>query len=321
MEQKNRNIIRNNMYIFLDDLYDYISMISLMIPLYGLYLFSIGASSIIYPMVVLGFCYLTFYHAYGIIRDKIVQRKKESSRDFYYDVIQSLASKYFPNNFKAHKLKKDIWVDVAVNFIENYVGQKYNIKQKELTNNENNGNNKTSIYVAGSWVERDRMRGIMDRFRSYGYDITSDWPEYEQKHSEPYECSLISQLDFQNIKRADVLVAFMTDPEYPYRGTNTEIGYAIGSGKKVILVCDGIIEKNEADDRYVFSHSCMSNVFFWDKSIQHVTCFDDAIKVLNGEHVPSPYESFYSTIVPDHLEKYLSKDTNNENIMYVTDFM
>lgn len=308
------NNIQQNLHIFIDDLYEYITMMSLSIPMYGLYLFCNG-SEIIYPIAVLGLCYVLFFYTFRFIRYCMMRRKIESSREYYYNVIQKLADKYLtPGHKNTEKLKKDFWIDMGVSFIENYVSLKYNIM------NRDNNHNKTSIYVAGSWVDRENLKEIMNQFRSYDFDITSDWPDYEQKHSEPFECSLISGLDFQNIKRADVVVAVMTDPEYPYRGTNTEIGYAIGSGKKVIIVCDGTIQKKENDDRYIFSHACMSNVFFWDKSIQHVTCIDDAIKVLNGEYVPSPYKSFYSDVVPEHLKKYLGKPIR-EDIPYVTDFL
>lgn len=313
------NNIQHNLYIFLDDLYDYVTMLSLSIPIYGLYLLAIGSSHIIIfcRMAILGICYVSFYYAFSFIRNCMMRRKIDSNREFYYNVIQQLADKHLPSRHKkTEKLKKDFWIDMAVSFIENYVAQQYNIKKRSIDHNKN----KTSIYVAGSWVERNQLKEIMNQFRSSDFDITSDWPDYEQKHCEPYECSLISGLDFQNIKRADVVVAVMTDPEYPYRGTNTEIGYAIGSGKKVIIVCDGKIEKSEDSDRYIFSHACMSNVFFWDKTIQHVTCIDDAIKVLNGEYIPSPYSSFYSVTTPEHLKKYLNTPIR-EDILYVTDFL
>lgn len=157
-----------------------------------------------------------------------------------------------------------------------------------------------NVYVAGGWISRETIRVKNNDLRSLGFNITSKWIERENGINNPDDYRECSKFDINEIAQSDTVLAFMTDPKYAYRGTFTEIGCAIGSGKRIIVICDGIctkVDDNISDRKkqtVTFSHACMQNVFFWDYRIEHVKTFEDAVKLLSGEVVASPYEEYFS---------------------------
>lgn len=173
----------------------------------------------------------------------------------------------------------------------------------------------SKIYVAGSWAQRAYLQVKMNELRKLNYVVTSDWPTFETKLDNPDDYAECSRLDIDGVVNADTVLAFMTDSIYPYRGTYTEIGCAIGSGRRIILICDGICTKKNRNDQkksdermsdnfeFTFSHTCMNNVFFWDPRIEHVATFDDALKLMRGEKVDSPYAHCYSGKISDEMTK------------------
>jgi nucleoside 2-deoxyribosyltransferase len=134
------------------------------------------------------------------------------------------------------------------------------------------------IYVAGKWGDRKDIKKNITYLNSLGFEVVSKWVDREHNiHPEDYaQCS---KLDIDEVSECDKLLAIMTDPEYPYRGTNAEIGCALGLKKPVVILCDGVSKKiNET--QYSFSHFCMKNIFYWHPTITHVNNLDDAIKEL-----------------------------------------
>jgi nucleoside 2-deoxyribosyltransferase len=85
-----------------------------------------------------------------------------------------------------------------------------------------------SIYVAGMWSQKDVLLAKMDKLKSLGYNITSNWPHFENRLGNPDDYAECSRLDIEGVMTADAILVFMTDPKYPYRGTCTEIGCAMG---------------------------------------------------------------------------------------------
>ena len=89
----------------------------------------------------------------------------------------------------------------------------------------------------------------------------------------PEEYAKDALRDTTEVAKADVLLAVMLDDKYAYRGTWTEIGTAIGLGKRIILVCTGLNEeKRISDERYEYPYQCMTNVFFWHQVIDYILC-------------------------------------------------
>jgi nucleoside 2-deoxyribosyltransferase len=150
------------------------------------------------------------------------------------------------------------------------------------------------IYVAGAWIHREDAQKKMEELTKLGFFITSNWVTRENGVNNPGDYRICAKMDFDEIDAADTVLAIMTDNQYPFRGAFTEIGYGIGRGKRVIIFSDGVCVKKVMDNVNVdFSHACMKNVFFFHSAVEHASTFEDAIKLLKGETVPSPFKEFY----------------------------
>jgi hypothetical protein len=85
------------------------------------------------------------------------------------------------------------------------------------------------VYIATSWHNKPAWHEAAALLPSPWY-ITCDWTD-EDESSDP---AWIAKRDFDGIRRADVVIVLL-----PGRlGTHTEMGYALGLGKRVILVGD-----------------------------------------------------------------------------------
>lgn len=154
-----------------------------------------------------------------------------------------------------------------------------------------------NIYVAGAWIHRADVQQKMEELKKLNFTITSNWVTRENGVNNPDDYRECARLDFEEIDNADTVLAIMTDNQYPFRGAFTEIGYGIGRDKRIIILSDGTCTRKPDNINVDFSHACMKNVFFFHHSIEHVASFDDAIKLLKGESVDSPYKQFYSNNV------------------------
>ena len=112
-----------------------------------------------------------------------------------------------------------------------------------------------AVYVAGRLANRDGVRDLQDRIvRDVGMRVTFDWTHQrmgggaagEEEESESEAEGWDSVLDAQRrrfarndadaVAQADVLLVYMDDPDYPYRGTFTEIGVGYASGATIVLL-------------------------------------------------------------------------------------
>ncbi|VBB17545.1 hypothetical protein YASMINEVIRUS_7 [Yasminevirus sp. GU-2018] len=163
-----------------------------------------------------------------------------------------------------------------------------------ITTNTMSNNKSRKIYVAGAWIHRADAQQKMVKLRELGFFITSNWVTRENGVNNPSDYRECAKLDFDEIDDADTVFAIMTDDQYPFRGAFTEIGYGIGRNKRIIILSDGTCTKQQDNVNVDFSHACMKNVFFFHNSIEHVKTFEDAIRLMNGENVDSPYKEFYT---------------------------
>lgn len=83
------------------------------------------------------------------------------------------------------------------------------------------------IYLAGSWEDKSNMQSAMKKLIEKGHSITHDWTtaekEYNDYHARSIRCSV---LDIGGVCDADLVLALMTNDNYPYKGTRHEIGAA-----------------------------------------------------------------------------------------------
>ena len=150
---------------------------------------------------------------------------------------------------------------------------------------------KIKIYVAGGWKFRTKIQEIMDLLNEYQeFEVISGWVGRENGDRSPNSLSRDAHFDFSEISQSDVVFVVMTDDKYAYRGSFTEIGYAIGIKRPVIIWCDGAIrsqtvvqdvvtEEQESVD-VEYTHYCMSNVFFHHKEITRVDSLVKGIREL-----------------------------------------
>lgn len=135
------------------------------------------------------------------------------------------------------------------------------------------------IYLAGAWHRLSEIKAIGDHLKNNGHELTSSWTTREHGQKTIEKCINDAIIDIDEVKAADIVVAIMNEPNYPYRGTCCEIGCALGLNKQVLAICPGevILEDNEL----TFTHDCMSNVFFWHPNVVHVKNVYEAVVWLN----------------------------------------
>jgi hypothetical protein len=118
---------------------------------------------------------------------------------------------------------------------------------------------KKKVYIAGKYTD-PFISECMEIIKSKGHEITHDW--VKKLGSLPCDAAIN---DIIGVKRCDILIAIMDDPDYAYRGTFTEIGAALALEKRIIIV-------NPNDRSY-----CKENCFYEHPIIEHVKTFKDAI--------------------------------------------
>ena len=142
-------------------------------------------------------------------------------------------------------------------------------KQKQMINNKSSI---PKVWISGAWAHRERMGQLIDQVRQMGYEITHDWTRLEKApNPSPQEMGMYAKFDIDGVKNADVVVAVLEDPDYPYRGTFTEIGCALGANKPTHIVWPYSLETSEKNAQILF---------FWHPDIIYFKSWDDFIDYL-----------------------------------------
>jgi nucleoside 2-deoxyribosyltransferase len=100
------------------------------------------------------------------------------------------------------------------------------------------------IYLAGQYPRRDEFRMYRDVLNSSGHEVTSNWlneisPLNTKMGDDPDQFYLeTAVLDFEDIDRADAILFMAEDPHVgiPRGGRHVEFGYAMGKGKKILVI-------------------------------------------------------------------------------------
>lgn len=132
------------------------------------------------------------------------------------------------------------------------------------------------VYVAGKWSDKYSIREIMDRVEKMGGEITYDWTKNisTKCHEKLGESA---KLDINGVVKADYVIFIMTDPNYPYRGTFTELGAALATGKTIFLYCP--------DE----SSYCVTNCFFHHPGIIRVESIQEIYEHLAEDECIKDY--------------------------------
>lgn len=127
------------------------------------------------------------------------------------------------------------------------------------------------LYVAGKWSEMEWVGQRIVELQGLGYEITHDWTKVEQSDRSKEALGRYGKFDIDGVKGSDVLVALLTDKSYPYRGTFCEIGCALGTGRKVLVMTP---EGYDSDGKW----PC----FFYHPDIVHVSSWTDVLEKLKS---------------------------------------
>ena len=101
---------------------------------------------------------------------------------------------------------------------------------------------KITIYVAGSWKNRSRIKNIMEKIESWEHNIAVDWT----KHQEKGGARQYAEEDIKGLKECDCLV--YCNDGIKSRGKNFELGYITALGKPIVIY---LIPSNETNDGIV----------------------------------------------------------------------
>ncbi len=132
------------------------------------------------------------------------------------------------------------------------------------------------FYVSGQWFKKPQIRQIIKRVKEMGHSITRDWTLIEMGNTSNPAVGKYARLNANAIKNADILLVIMTDTEYPYRGTFTEIGVALGCGTQIFIVCpftEGYCRTN-----CYFNHPDIRHFETVDKALEELSVFQEALE-------------------------------------------
>lgn len=134
------------------------------------------------------------------------------------------------------------------------------------------------IYVAGKWGDRENISKYIQDIQNHGFEISYDWTKNEiQECRTREEMSFFAEKDMNGVKTSNVVVILITDKDYAYRGTFTEMGGALALNKTIFIV--NPFEKAE----------CHSNIFYWHPLIYHVNSWEKLLEELKDLTSRSDY--------------------------------
>lgn len=136
------------------------------------------------------------------------------------------------------------------------------------------------FYIAGKFADMHRINALvrhLELSHSLYLQSSYDWTQRAIHNKVHYESPDEMHarwvddavLDVQGVRDADIVLALMDDPNYSYRGTNNELGCAIGLNKPVIIV-------NPGGDAAPIAQ----NVFYWFPTVQHAASIDEGVTLL-----------------------------------------
>jgi nucleoside 2-deoxyribosyltransferase len=116
---------------------------------------------------------------------------------------------------------------------------------------------RSKIYLAGKWEEHSLIAMYAERLLERGYEISFPW---FLLHLENTPLRQAAAEDLQGVLEADIFIAIF-ERELPYKGSMTELGCALASGKRVIVI----------------GHGGDANVFVHHPLVERVGSFDELL--------------------------------------------
>ena len=123
-----------------------------------------------------------------------------------------------------------------------------------------------NIYVSAAWNDAMIIRDIYKKLRENGWNITRPWAEIVSDIDMDADLKTESVLVAKAVADADVILVYVDNKDYPYRGLTYEIGIAIGLNKQIIMI------NNLPDTCYT-----MENMALYHPNIQRYRTTDIAL--------------------------------------------
>lgn len=103
---------------------------------------------------------------------------------------------------------------------------------------------KGKLYIAARYSRRNEMRQVASHLRLAGFTVTSTWLTEDKPldtqlgDDSPMFYQETALLDLLDVDKADTILFFAEDPKVgtPRGGRHVEFGYAIATGKRLIVV-------------------------------------------------------------------------------------
>lgn len=112
------------------------------------------------------------------------------------------------------------------------------------------------IYLAGRFANKDKFRELGNKLELKGHEITCKWWDIEQTYAPNRsldESKDVGRNELNGVINADIIIVIVDDANYPYRGTLTEVGIAMGYlvannkeiNKHIYIICnENLTNKN-----------------------------------------------------------------------------
>jgi hypothetical protein len=126
-----------------------------------------------------------------------------------------------------------------------------------------------NIYVSASWNDAQIVSEMYKKLDGMGYLITRRWADNTTTIDTENDLATEASLVKKAILEADLIILYVSNDNYPYRGLTYEIGLASGMNKPMIMI------NNLPDDCYT-----MENMAIHLKDIHRVANFDIAMNIL-----------------------------------------
>lgn len=102
------------------------------------------------------------------------------------------------------------------------------------------------IYLAGAYSRREQLCELRDHLRRLGHTVTSRWLDTEWQHrpdqspaAPPEYREKYAVIDLEDVRNAECVINFTERPDAKHGrrgGRHVEFGYALGLGKRCVVV-------------------------------------------------------------------------------------
>ena len=125
------------------------------------------------------------------------------------------------------------------------------------------------VYLAGPWINRDKMPDIAKVLEANGHSITHKWWQYDGEGEQHENLEFLRKCavdDYRGVENADVVLVYNSAKS---EGKSVEQGIALALDKRIIL--------------WTPSEKPSSNIFHYMRHYKNVKTLDQALEIIRSE--------------------------------------